>query len=153
MEKYVSVDGQATWLDADPRPGPQATAGSGAYFRFVVTNVGDVPLSNVTLSGNVYLLNGCSPIPDPFVPGASYVCIYGPVAAELGQHTDTATAVGSYNGTTVQDSDDANYYTPSQPAIDVEKYVSVDGQATWFDADTPPGPQRRWATASTSASR
>ena len=141
VEKYVSVDGQATWQDADNSPGPQATAGSPVYFRFVVTNIGNVALNNVTLTDNVYQLSSCSPIPNPLAPGGSYTCIFGPVPAELGQHTNTATATGVYANTTVRDTDDANYYVPSQPAIDVEKYVSVDNQATWQDADTPPGPQ------------
>ena len=141
VEKYVSVDNQATWQDADNSPGPQATAGSPIYFRFDVTNTGNVPLTNVTLTDNVYVLSSCSPIPNPLLPGGSYSCTFGPVAAELGQHTDTATAAGLYGGTTVRDTDDANYYAPSHPAVDVEKYVSVDGGTTWQDADTPPGPQ------------
>ncbi len=141
VEKYVSVDNQVTWHDADNSPGPQATAGSPIFFRFVVTNIGNVPLNNVVLSDNVYQLNGCPPISDPLGVAAAYVCIYGPVAAELGQHTNTAAVTGIYGNTTVSDADDANYYAPSRPAIDIEKYVSVDGGVTYFDADTPPGPQ------------
>ncbi len=141
LEKYVSVDNQATWQDADAPPGPQTTAGNAVYFRFVVTNTGNVPLSNVTLTDNVYDLSACPPIPNPLSAGASYTCMLGPTPAQVGQHTNTATTTGSWSDLTVRDSDDANYYAPPQPAIDVEKYVSVDNQATWQDADTPPGPQ------------
>ena len=80
VEKYVSVDGQLTWQDADAPTGPQATAGSSVYFRFVVTNVGNVPLSNVTLSDNVYTLNRCN-VPALLAPGQSYTCWHGPVPA------------------------------------------------------------------------
>ncbi|MFZ1241818.1 MAG: SdrD B-like domain-containing protein, partial [Anaerolineae bacterium] len=140
VEKYVSVDNQATWLDADTAPGPQAVVGANVYFRFVVTNSGNVPLSNVTLTDNVYALTACSPIPNPLAPGASYVCIFGPTPAQVGQHANTATANGSWSGITVSDTDDAHYIASAQPAIDLEKHVSVDGQVSWQDADTPPGP-------------
>ncbi len=141
LEKYVSVDGQATWHDADTPTGPQAASGAAVYFRFVITNVGNVPLSAVTLNDNVYTLSNCPLIPNPLAAGAGYECIYGPVAAELGQHTNTGTTTGQYEGTTLRDSDDANYYVASKPAMDVEKYVSVDNGLTWHDADTPTGPQ------------
>ena len=143
LEKYVSVDGQQTWHDADLPSGPQAAAGAPVYFRFVITNTGNAPLSDVTLSDNVYALGGCPAIPNPLAVGASYTCTFGPTPAQLGQHTDTATATGRYGDVTVRDSDDANYIVPTQPAIDVEKSVSVDGGTTWQDADLSPGPQTR----------
>ena len=70
VEKYVSVDLQQTWDDADSAPGPQAVAGADVYFRFVVTNIGLVPLSNVTLTDNVYTISNCL-IPNPLDPGQS----------------------------------------------------------------------------------
>ena len=143
VEKLVSVDGQTTWQDADAPTGPLTTVGSSVYFKFIVTNTGNVPLSDVTLDDNVYDLSGCAAIPEPLAVGASYTCTYGPVTAPFGQHKNTATATGRYDGVTVADTDDAHYNVPSRPAIDVEKSVSVDGQATWHDADVPPGPQTR----------
>ncbi len=118
-----------------------AAGGVPIYFRFVVTNSGNVPLSNVTLNDNIYSLGGCPAIPNPLAAGASYTCPYGPVPAELGQHTNTATTAGVYQNTTLRDTDIANYYVATQPAIDVQKSVSVDGGITWHDADTPTGPQ------------
>ena len=51
IEKYVSVDDGNTWQDADTPPGPEVLAGSETvWFRFIVTNDGDVSLTNVTLS-------------------------------------------------------------------------------------------------------
>ncbi len=140
LEKYVSVDKQGNWQDADTPPGPSVAAGGAVYFLFVITNVGNVPLSNVTLSDSVYDLSTCSPIPNPLPPGASYSCVIGPLLAEVGQHTNTGATTGVYENDTVGDSDDANYYAPPRPAIDLEKLVSVDNQTTWQDADAPPGP-------------
>ncbi|MBP9073314.1 MAG: Ig-like domain-containing protein [Caldilineaceae bacterium] len=141
IEKYVSVDNQATWQDADSAPGPVAASGRDVYFRFVITNMGNVPLSNVTLADNVYNVSGCSAAPNPMQPAASHTCTFGPITAQVGQHTNTATTTGQYQGTTVRDSDPANFTVPAQPAIDIEKLVSVDNQTTWQDADTPTGPQ------------
>ena len=140
LEKYVSVDNQATWHDADTPPGPQATSGNNVYFRFVISNVGNVPLTNVTLSDDVYNLSSCSSIPNPLPVGANFTCILGPLTAQIGQHTNSAATTGVYEGATLRDSDDANYYAPPEPALDLEKLVSVDSQLTWQDADAPPGP-------------
>ena len=191
--------GRPTWQDADAAPGPQTLVGSPVYFRFVVTNTGNVPLSNVVISDNVYTLAGCT-VPNPLQPGQSHTCLHGPVTAVAGQHTNTATVTGVLSE---PDPDrqgrcqlhrahahahahpDRDAYrprpTPTPPptspphpparprrcpripprprprppahprkrqdadpggaGADVEKYVSVDGQTTWQDADSPPGPQ------------
>ena len=141
IEKYVSVDNQATWHDADTAPGPQAAAGSPVYFRFVISNVGNVPLTNVTPTDNLYNISSCSPVPSPFQPAASHSCTFGPITAQVGQHTNIAGVTGQYQNVTVSDSDPANFNVPAQPAIDIEKLVSVDNQQTWQDADDAPGPQ------------
>jgi len=145
VEKYISTDGE-TWLDADtPAEAPQIPLGNDVYFRFLVQNVGDVPLTNVGLTDSVYDLSGCA-VPEELDPGASFECIIGPFAAEEGEHVNTATACGDYEGQTYKDTDRAKYYGYFEPApsIDLEKYVSllIDGQTTWEDADEPPGPQR-----------
>ena len=105
----------------------------------MVTNIGNVPLTNVTVTDNVFTLSGCN-VPTPLATGQSYTCYYGATPAQVGQHTNTATAIGFYNSLTVSDTDPAHYTATGQPAIDIEKYVSVDNQATWQDADSAPGP-------------
>ncbi|MEE9615573.1 MAG: thrombospondin type 3 repeat-containing protein, partial [Anaerolineae bacterium] len=150
IEKYVSVDGQATWHDADAPLGPEAAAGSETvWFRLIVTNDGDVTLTDVTLSDSDFdaaIANQC-PLPADLelAPGGSFMCEIGPFVAIEGQHVNTATVTGDYDGQTHSDTDRAKYYgTPApvpSPSIDVEKYVSVDDQATWHDADSPPGPE------------
>lgn len=136
VEKHVSVDGQA-WADADTAPGPDVFAGEHIWFRFVVTNDGTMELTDVTLTddeyGFSYRMSGV------LAPGESFTYNLGPLTAEAGQHTNTATATGEYDGETYNDADDAHYFGVA-PSINVKKYVSVDGQ-TWEDADAAPGPE------------
>ncbi len=137
VSKQVSSD-NATWLDADLPPGLIVTVGSNVYYRFNVTNIGNVPLTNVNLTDNTYTLSGAS-VPT-LAPGESFVYYYGPVLAQLGLHTNTATASGQSDSTVISDTDNANYNgTPeSIPSINVVKQISGDN-ATWVDADLPPG--------------
>ncbi len=149
VEKYVSIDGGTTWVDADTVTGPYLNGATVApQFQFVVTNIGNVPLHTITLTDSDFSLASCT-IPSTLGAGASFSCtITVPWAA--GQHTDTATTTGKYTDSsnvtvTVQDADAANYYG-SNPEIDVEKYVSIDGGLTWVDADTVTGPYLNGAT-------
>jgi hypothetical protein len=58
------------------------------------------------------------------------------VAALAGQQYDLADVRGTPPvGANVTD-DDPAYYIGSNPSIDIEKYVSVDGGTNWLDADT-----------------
>ena len=139
VEKDVR-DG-SNWVDADSATGP--ILWSAPSFRFVVTNTGNVALSNVhLLDSDIASLfqdqNGetaCSDV-ETLAPGASYTC-YGSLAWAAGQHEDTATVSASVLGGTVNDSDKAHYFGPA-PDIDVDKRVW--NGSSWADADSAPGP-------------
>jgi len=147
VEKYVSIDCKAwddptkVWVDADSVTGPYLNGATCApQFKIVVTNTGNVALSNVDVTDSVYgniNLNGTLAV------GASATYYVTGTWAQ-GQHTNVATASGEYtdgNGNTETDTDtDAANYYGANPSIDVEKYVSIDGGATWQDADAAPGP-------------
>ena len=141
VEKYV-WDG-ANWQDADTATGPiLMDTGSDVEFKFVVTNTGNVTLSNVSLSDNLIstfsasrVVASCGDV-SSLDPGESFTC-FGNLPWAAGQHVDEATASGSYDGKSVDDSDKAHYFGAA-PAIDVEKAV-WDGSA-WVDADSSPGP-------------
>lgn len=137
IKKYVSVDGGVTYEDAETPPGPYLVAPTAPMFKYVVTNIGTVTLTDITVTDNVY--GTISPAPFSLVPGAS-VTLYHTGVFALGQHTNTATATGYYNGAPVTDTDDANFFGTAAAAIMIKKYVSVDGGTTYDDADTPPGP-------------
>jgi uncharacterized membrane protein len=136
--KQISTD-NSTWIDADSPPGISVLAGSNLYYRFNVTNVGNVELTDITLTDTVYDLSGAS-VPSSLAPNASFVYYYGSVQAQEGQHTNTATATGKYNDTTYSDTNDANYNAIVKPcpSIRLIKWVSYDN-VTWVDANTPPG--------------
>jgi hypothetical protein len=125
VEKSVSVDGGLTWVDADSPTGPYVKEGDPVQFKFVVTNTGDVALSSISLTDSDFSLAGCI-IPATLTAGASFECTISTTAV-LGQHTDTATASGSFtdgagNTETDADTDDANYYgmPKGQPSIQIE---------------------------------
>ncbi|MAS37382.1 MAG: hypothetical protein CL610_25500 [Anaerolineaceae bacterium] len=136
IEKLISTD-NATWQNADAIPGPELEPGTPVMFRFVVTNIGETTLTNLTLTDNMYDLSTCV-VPDSLVAGAFFECMIGPFAADTGQHTNMATVQAVADGVEIQDSDSANYFGGDRPSIDLEKYVSVD-QAGWQDADHAPG--------------
>lgn len=95
-------------VPTDPQCGTD-TCQSSVYFKFVVTNTGTVPLGEMSLDDSIYETSSCM-IPASLAPGAAYDCVIGPKDAIAGQHTNTATATGSYMGAQVSDSDDANYF-------------------------------------------
>ena len=88
--------------------------GGNVFYRFVVENIGNVPLSSVGVTDPQVSTASCtwpsplpvaSPIDDP-----TATCIVGPVTAVSGSNPNTATASGT-NGTTVTDVSTATYAT------------------------------------------
>lgn len=108
VEKYVSSD-KKTWLVADKGPGLNIFGGHDVYYKFVVTNTGNVPLENILLTDSNYTLTECE-ILDPFPVNGAFECVIGPFEAELGKRTNTETVEGDYDQTTYTDSDPANYH-------------------------------------------
>jgi len=132
VEKLVSKD-NVNFFDADNATSAVDVNASGSvYFKYIVTNAGNVTLTNITLSDNIHNVSGITKI-DPLIPLASFNGTIGPITALPGLQTDVATATGDWDGYTVQDTDPANYFA-SAPAIDVEKLVSRDN-VNFFDAD------------------
>ncbi|GAB6139121.1 DUF7507 domain-containing protein [Halanaerobaculum tunisiense] len=138
IEKQVSADGGATFVDADTPTGPFIPQGTDPQFRYIVTNNGTETLTNITVTDDTFGNIGVTV--NELDPGESTtLTVTQPWAA--GQQTNIATAEGTTpGGDTVTDSDPANYFGESNPAIDIEKQVSVDGGVTFVDADTPSGP-------------
>ncbi|MEN6350448.1 MAG: hypothetical protein ABFD08_13770 [Syntrophomonas sp.] len=138
VEKEVSPDNGLTWFDADNPPGPNVPVGTNPQFRFTVTNIGVVSLTNVVVIDDVFPGNIIGPIPTLAPGGTQSAIVIGAWAA--GQHANIATASGDFDGQVYIDSDPAFWFGAQAPSIDIEKYVSVDNGQTWIDADTPPGP-------------
>ncbi|MAU12884.1 MAG: hypothetical protein CL607_23895 [Anaerolineaceae bacterium] len=138
IEKYISFDSGFTWLDADSAPGVEVPAGAQVSYRLVVANVGNVPLTSLALTDDLVDTATCS-LPAELVVDAVFECVLGPVAATESQLTNTASISAAFGSQILSDSDSASYFTGALPAIDVEKYVSIGGDAGWIDADATPG--------------
>lgn len=139
IEKFVSADDGVTWQDADAAPGLNVELTAQVRFRIVVTNTGTLDLNSFVVTDSSYDFSTCS-IPETLIPGAFFECELGPFDPVEGQHTNVATVTASFDGGTVTDSDAANYFGGDRPAVDIEKFVAVNGGTLWRDADTAPGP-------------
>jgi hypothetical protein len=125
VEKLV-WDG-TDWVDADTAPGPYLMSLTNPQFKFVITNTGNVELTNVDLIDDVYgdiALNGT------LAPGASLEYLHIGTWT-VGPHVNTATVTGEYGGNTYTDSDDAHYFGAA-PALTLVKTASP----TTYDAVT-----------------
>ncbi|MEL7561556.1 MAG: hypothetical protein AAGU24_00260, partial [Dehalogenimonas sp.] len=107
IEKFVSVDGGVTWLDADSALGPYVLVGDSVKFKVIVTNTGNVTLgigvvdTDFTFAGIVTSL----------APGASDESDVFTTTAVIGQQWDEAVVTGTpLVGTPVTDSDRAYYF-------------------------------------------
>src|SRR5690606_23674937 len=55
LEKSISADGGTTWRDS-----AQVRPGENVWFRFLVTNVGNVELSSITLTDSAFDTSSCT---------------------------------------------------------------------------------------------
>jgi hypothetical protein len=140
----VDIETRVNGQDADSPPGATLAAGGSATFTYVLTNIGNVALSSVTVSDD----NGTPGVPgDDFAPSftsgdtnsnsmldVNETWTYTAVrSAASGQYGSVGSVAAIGNATNVSDSDAVNYFG-SAPSVDVETFV--EGQ----DADLPTGP-------------
>lgn len=87
------------------------TAGANVYYQFTVENPGDVDLTSVSVSDPAFggTVAGCSWA--TLVKYDSKTCTAGPVTAVSGVNINTATASGTYSGSTYTDFSSAVYVT------------------------------------------
>ena len=152
IEKQIRVDDNDEW-DND-QAGPVATP-SGAQYRILVTNTGNVDLNTVTLTDDkLSLLPDYAPYTfGPLLVGETATIDAGywsllnvaEVCTSGGEYINTATAVGKYGSpeqSTGQVTDSATLLCLGDPMLDLEKQVGVpngQGGYDWYDADTKPG--------------
>jgi uncharacterized repeat protein (TIGR01451 family) len=114
---FVPADTVATALNVP--------TGSTVYYRFTVTNTGNVTLTNVSLTDNLLTFSAseCTNFPvASLAPGASATCTISRTAAS-GLMTNTATARGNFNATDYTATNAANVFGQS-PAISLTKTVN-----------------------------
>lgn len=114
VEKEVLVDpaSNSIWDDADSPTGP--TAHYCVRFRYIVTNTGDVTLTNITLEDSDF---GYISVPEgkETLPNGETFTVYYPsettsVSAESGQQDNIATATGYYAEDPCSDEDYCHYF-------------------------------------------
>ncbi|WP_194410028.1 DUF7507 domain-containing protein [Microbacterium cremeum] len=145
----VDIEKSTNGEDADEPTGPFVPVGGTVEWRYVVTNTGDVPLTNVTVTDDMIAASeidcaetGTNVIPGTLAPGDGYVCLATGTAVP-GQYANLGTVTGTGPDTTGVDGGivpgdpvtdgDLSHYFGADPAVDIEK--STNGQ----DADTAPG--------------
>lgn len=138
LEKYVSVDGQTSWHDADSATGPETYEGDDVWFKFTIENTGNVDLTNVSLTddifgdllpaGSVVGITGDTDSDGVLDFDETWELIYGPKDAILGQHVNIATVTASASGfDDLSDSDAAHYFGNPKVNIFGSKFEDDDG--------------------------
>jgi len=144
--KEISIDGGASWHDANSAgTAPVVEFPSGADYRITVSNPGPTDLVNVVV--NDATLGIANHAVGSLAAGANVVLTSGTIPAlavaevcdSAGTYTNIATADGESADTGTpapQASDPANLVCVDPPAINVLKEISIDGGATWHDANS-----------------
>lgn len=146
IKKEISIDGGGTWHDANsPGTAPVADYPSAAEYRLTVTNAGSVRLDDVVV--NDATLNIVD-YPVGSLDGGANVQLTSVQIGALGvaqrckgagtfNNVATADGFSAATGEPVpQASDLANLVCVDPPEILVLKEISVDGGATWQDANS-----------------
>ena len=114
-------------MDADTADkGPVLKVGSTVTWTYVVTNTGDVTLTNVKVTDNK--LGDISCPKNTLAAGESMTCTASGTA-ELVQYANLGTATGSYGGSTVTDTDPSHY-----SGVAVAGTAQL-GDTVWLDAN------------------
>ncbi len=134
----IEIEKATNGEDADVAPGPYIPEGGAVTWRYVVTNTGNVDLTDVAVTDNmgvtpVYVSgdvndDGILQVDETWVYEATGTAIAGQY-----ENLGAVTAAFAATGETVSDSDPSHYFG-SAPAIEIEK--ATNGE----DADAAPGP-------------
>ena len=130
LKKYTNGE------DADLPTGPSIAVDDMVTWRYLVTNPGDVALTDIVVIDNqagihpTYLSGDDG---DQLLEFGETWIYEAAAAAVVGQHQNIGTVTAQYNGQTLSSSDPSHYFG-GQAAIQIKKY------ANGVDADEAPGP-------------
>jgi len=111
----IDIEKATNGDDADESPGLTIPEGDQVAWTYVVTNTGDVVLSNVTVTDDQGVEVDCPQ--STLAPGSSILCS-GSGTAVAGQYTNVGTATGvSPQGTSVTDTDPSHYYGEAKRSV------------------------------------
>ncbi len=113
----IDIEKSTNGEDADAAPGAQLTVGDPVRWTYVVTNTGNVPLTNVTVTDDKVEASRIwcdstvsNVVPGPLQPGASVTCTaLGTATAGPYANTGTVRADVPSLGTSVTDTDPSHY--------------------------------------------
>ena len=126
----ITIEKATNGEDADEPTGPVLNSGDEVTWTYVVTNTGNVPLSNVYVTDDVI-----GPVAGPINLNVGESKTFTKTGtAQVGQYKNIATANGTYQDEEVTDTDPSHYLVNPAPSITIEK--ATNGE----DADTPTGP-------------
>ena len=131
-EPGIHLEKATNGHDADEAPGPALPVGDPVTWTYVVTNVGDGPLTSISVVDDQGVAVSCPR--SALEPGESMTCT-GSGTAVTGQYQNLGTVTGNApGGTTVSDEDPSHYLGETNASIDLEKATNG------HDADVAPGP-------------
>ncbi|MDF0513857.1 SdrD B-like domain-containing protein [Agromyces sp. H3Y2-19a] len=140
VDSAIDIEKATNGQDADEAPGPLVPVGGDVEWTYVVTNTGNVPLTDVTVTDDLVDAadidcddTGGNVIAGPLEPEASFTCV-ATGTATAGQYENTGTVTGTDTMDTEVTDDDPSHYFGAEPAVDIEK--ATNGE----DADAPTGP-------------
>ena len=109
----IDIEKSTNGEDADEAPGPGIQVGDPVSWEYVVTNVGDIPLTGVEVTDDQGVTVVCTQ--DSLNPGASMTCTASGTAvggqyANIGTATGTATSIPDEDGEPASHSDPSHYF-------------------------------------------
>lgn len=140
-EPGLEIEKATNGHDADAPPGPSIKVGDPVEWTYVVTNIGTVPLENVTVTDDQGVAVSCPTF--MLLPGESMTCT-GHGTAQLGQYANIGTATAEWipvgaGPILISDDDPSHYVGYADSVLDVLE-IDIEKATNGHDADVPPGP-------------
>ena len=102
----IDIEKHTNGVDADTTPGPYISVNSSVTWAYIVTNTGNVTLTDVIITDDK--LGPIGTIPSLLAGATQTLYAYG--SAGAGQYANNATVVGHYGVVEVSDWDPSHYY-------------------------------------------
>ncbi len=102
----IDIEKSTNGDDADTEPGPEILVGDPVIWEYVVTNVGDLDLTDIVVSDDQGVTVDCPQ--DSLEPGDFMTCTASGTAVE-GQYSNIGTATGTHEES-VRDEDPSHYF-------------------------------------------
>jgi hypothetical protein len=132
VHPQLEIENMANGQKADLPPGPEIMYGDPIVWSFVITNTGNITLTNVSLLDDKL---GAIPCPQTMLDKLESMTCNENSLAQIGQQINLASVTGQPPGGLADVfAQDFGHYFGVAPAISLQK--STNG----VDADTPPGP-------------